>query len=163
SVHLSTKAHHSRWTRVQIQVRIEVGKTIQHVTEVKIGVWKRYAGSKPQYSGVQRFGAQTSGNSENPHASRMTRRAAPIRGGKILAPREYRRSAAGYKAYARFPFELSRRRLDCRTTQYGKTHAAEPNPCHSRGRAHCPGRRPHRSGNRTSGPRFLRGGSNRHN
>src|SRR5215469_13346799 len=46
SVHLCTKAHHSRWTRVHINVRIEMGKTIQHVTEVKVGA--RYASSKPQ-------------------------------------------------------------------------------------------------------------------
>src|SRR5215831_7584050 len=48
SVQLCTKVHHSRWTRVEIQVRIEMGKTIQHVTEVKVSAWKRYASSEPQ-------------------------------------------------------------------------------------------------------------------
>src|SRR6516225_7169781 len=86
SVHLCTKAPHGRWTRVHIQVRIEVGKTIQHVTEVKVGAWKRYASSKPQYSGVKRFGAQTSGNCENPHVYRMTHRAAPILEGGRNSP-----------------------------------------------------------------------------
>src|SRR6516165_5677462 len=127
SVHLCTKAHHSRWTRVYIQVRIEVRKTIQHITEVNVGAWKRYAGSEPQYSGVQRCGAQTAGNRENPHVSRMTHRATPIRRGRISASREYCKSAAGYKLYARFAVDMFRSRFNCRAIQYGKTNAPEPN------------------------------------
>ena len=65
--------------------------------------------------------------------------------------------------YACFAFELSRSRVGYRTIKYGKTHAPEQNPCHSRGWACCPGRGPHWSGNRRSGPHFLYGGSDRHN
>src|SRR5262249_11381616 len=42
-----TKVHHCGWTRVGIQVRIEVGKTIQRVTKVNVDAWKRCASRKP--------------------------------------------------------------------------------------------------------------------
>ena len=44
--------------------------------------------------------------------------------------------------YACFAFELSCSRVGYRTIKYGKTHALEQNPCHSRGWAYCPGRVP---------------------
>ena len=68
---------------------------------------------------ANRFGAQTSGNCENPHVSRMTHRAVPIRRGRISPTREYLKSAVGYKSYARFAVELSRGRVGYRTIQYG--------------------------------------------